>query len=168
MESAREQRCRTCLVVFKVCRHCDHGQAYCRDACHDVARAAQIREAKRRYLADEDVREGERQRQRDYRARVRDQGSKEVAPCASVSLAVTTAPLTGGSAHERGTDDVEEVRAVGGLRPVDEEVRCAVGGLRPVDEEVRCAFCGRSVRFIRLGPLARRRPARWRIRARAP
>lgn len=154
MESAREQRCRTCLTVFVVCRYCDRGQAYCADACHAIARTAQIRDAKRRYLADEDVREGERERLRAYRARVRDQGSQEVAPRASVSLAETTAPVGGALDPGRGTDDVEEVQAI--------------GGLRPVDGDVRCAFCERCVRFIRVGSLAHGRPPRWRIRARAP
>jgi hypothetical protein len=66
MESFREQRCPTCLVVFWICRSCDRGHVYCGEDCRDVGRREQVGIAKQKYLADEDVREGERERLRAY------------------------------------------------------------------------------------------------------
>jgi hypothetical protein len=154
MESFREQRCRACLVVFYVCPCCDRGQAYCGEVCKEVGRDAQVRDAKRKYLADADVREGERQRLRDYRARVRDQGSQKVAPSARVAIDATPPPMDGGSDRAEGNHDAE--------------MDGPVGGLRPAGEEVRCAFCDRRTQFVRVGPLRRWRKPRWRIRGRAP
>jgi hypothetical protein len=153
MESFREQRCRTCRSVFWVCRRCDRGDAYCNAECRGAARAKQVRRAKRKYLADPDVREGEAERLREYRARVRDQGSKKVAPAARVPAAATGAPMDGG---DRGGGDH------------DAESEGLVGGLRPAGGEVPCARCGRRARFVRFGPLRAWRRARWKLRARAP
>lgn len=153
MESFREQRCRVCLVVFWICRWCDRGQAYCTQDCRDEGRARSVREAKRKYLLDEAVREGERQRLREYRARVRDQGSKKLAPSASVLAPARSAPVDG-DARGEGEHDAESDGPVGGLRPA--------GG------EVPCALCGRRAVFVRFGWLRAARRPRWRFRARAP
>jgi len=103
MESFREQRCRACLTVFWICLQCDRGQRYCRDECRAVGRVRSVRDAKRKYLSDPDVREGERERLRDYRARVRDQGSGKVATAASVPAAATSAPMDGADRAEEST-----------------------------------------------------------------
>lgn len=194
MESFREQRCRACLGLFHICRCCDHGQVYCGVDCKEVARDAQVRDAKRKYLADEDVREGERQRQRDYRARVRDHGSQEVAPSASVPIDATRTPMTGDGDRDEGNDYANQKSLVGPPWPAEPEPVSPppptepepVGPLystgpidppRPVDPvgavqsaraEVQCAFCGRRAQFVRFGPLRRWRTARWKIRGRAP
>ena len=96
MESFREQRCRTCLELFYICSCCDRGHVYCGEDCQTAARDAQVRKARRKYLTDEDVREGERQRQRDRRARVRDQGSQIVARSASVPIDATRTLMDSG------------------------------------------------------------------------
>jgi hypothetical protein len=153
MESFREQRCRTCLVVFWICRWCDRGHAYCNAECRAAGRSRSVCEAKRKYLLDEAVREGERQRLREYRARVRDQGSKKVAPAASVPAAATDAPINGG---DRGGGE-HDAKSDG-----------PVGGLRPAGGEVPCARCSRRSRFVRLGWLRAVRRPRCRLRARAP
>lgn len=144
MESFREQRCRVCRVVFHVCRRCDRGQAYCGAECHDVSRARQVQAAKERYRKHELVLADERDRQRERRRRVRDQGSKEVAPEGSVPPDATCPPMDGGG--RVGGDDANSNGPVGGLRPA--------GG------NVRCAFCEALSWFVRVGPLRRRRPRR--------
>lgn len=190
MESFREQRCRGCLGLFHVCPCCDHGQVYCGVDCKKAARKAQVRGAKRKYLADEGVREGERQRQRDHRARVRDHGSQEVAPAASVPIDATRTPMTGDGDRAEGRDHANQESPVGTSRPREpagapppaEPVgplrptssiapprpMDPVGAVQPARAEVRCAFCGRRAQFVRFGPLRRRRTARWQIRGRAP
>jgi hypothetical protein len=198
MESFREQRCRVCLKVFHICPCCDHGQVYCGDDCKKVGRDAQVRKAKRKYLADEDVREGERERLRDYRARVPDHGSQKVAPDASVPIDATRAPMDGGGDRAGGNDHASQdspvgahappepvsprpAGSVGSPPPVDpvSAVRPAstigsrppaapAGAVRPASTEVRCAFCGRRALFVRFGPLRRGRAPRWQIRGRDP
>jgi hypothetical protein len=130
MESFREQRCRICLRVFYVCPCCDRGQVYCSIDCKKVGRDAQVRDAKRKYLADEDVRQGERERQRDYRARVRDQGSPKVAPSASVPIDATHTPMDGGGDRDEGSNHANQ-ESPGGLQPAGEP-----GGLQPPAEPV--------------------------------
>ena len=153
MDSFREQRCRLCLVVFYVCRRCDHGQAYCGEVCRRVRRRADVRAAKQRYRQHELVLEDERERLRAHRARVRDQGSREVAPEASVPTAAISAPTDGGD-RAGGENDASNDGPVGGLRPT--------GG------EVPCAMCGRLARFVRFGWLRSEGRQRHQIHARAP
>jgi hypothetical protein len=154
MESFREQRCRACKAVFYVCRRCDRGQAYCGEVCRRAGRCAVVRAAKQRYRQHALVREDERERLRDRRARVRDQGSKEVAPEASVPAAALSTSM----------DDVER----GGGEP-DASNDGLVDGLRPAaGGEVPCARCGRCARFVRTGWLRAGPRARVKIRARAP
>lgn len=198
MESFREQRCRTCLELFYICSCCDHGHVYCGEDCQTAARDAQVRKARRKYLTDEDVREGERQRQRDRRTRVRDQGSPIVAPSASVPIDATRTLMDSGGDRAEGHDHASQEYAVGAVRPAAAVTLAAAepvsavpatepigaappgrpGTLPPVPPggpilqasvEVRCAFCGRRTWFVRFGPLHRdRRPLRRHIRARAP
>ena len=47
--SLREVKCGLCTTVFYVCRHCDHGQAYCPAPCQGSARDASRRKARRHY-----------------------------------------------------------------------------------------------------------------------
>jgi hypothetical protein len=154
MESFREQRCRACKVVFYVCRRCDRGQAYCGEVCRRSGRCAVVRAAKRRYRQHALVREDERERLREHRARVRDQGSKEVAPEASVPAAALSTPMDGGD-RGGGEHDASNDGPVDRLRP-------AASG------EVPCARCGRRARFVRSGWLRADQRARAKIRARAP
>ena len=153
MESFREARCRLCWAVFHVCRRCDRGQAYCGETCRRAKRRAQVRKAKRDYLRDEAVREGERERLRAYRRRVRDQGSQEVVFSASVPAAATSEPIVGA---ERGGGEIDASKDV------------LVDALRSTSGEVPCAVCGRRARFVRFGWLRRARHQRHTIHARAP
>ena len=181
MESFREQRCRSCLSVFHDGPCCDHGQVYCGDDCKKRGRDAQVRKAKRKYLADEDVREGERERLRDYRARrVPDHGSPKVAPDASVAIDATRALMDSGGDRDGGNDHASQESPVGPCAPSEPvSPRPAipvgsplpaepVGAVRSASTEVRCAFCGRRALFVRVGPLRRWRTPRWQIRCRDP
>lgn len=198
MESFREQRCRTCLELFYICSCCDRGHVYCGEDCQTAARDAQVRKARRKYLTDEDVREGERQRQRDRRTRVRDQGSQIVAPSASVPIDATRTLMDSGGDRAEGHDHASQEYAVGAVRPAAAVALAAAepvgavpaaepiapapparpgalpsvppgGPVRQASAEVRCVFCGRRTLFVRFGPLRRdRRPLRWHIRARVP
>jgi hypothetical protein len=153
MESFREQRCRACLVLFYVCRRCDRGQVYCGEVCRRERRRAVVRAAKQRYRRHELVLEDERERLRERRARVRDQGSKEVAQEASVPAAAMSPPMHGGD-------------RVGGENDASNDD--SVDGLRPATGEVPCAMCGRRTRFVRFGWLRSSRRQRHSICARAP
>jgi hypothetical protein len=181
MESFREQRCRSCLRVFYVCPCCDRGQVYCSIECKKVGRDAQVRDAKRKYLADEDVRQGERERQRDYRARVRDQGSPKVAPSASVPIDATRTPMDGGGDRDEGSDHANQESPAGPQPPAEpvgpqppaspmepSPPLAPASPVQPARAEVRCAFCGRRALFVRFGPLRRGRTPRWQIRCRDP
>jgi hypothetical protein len=126
MESFREQRCRVCLRVFHICPCCDHGQVYCGDDCKKVGRDAQVRKAKRKYLMDEDVREGERERLRDYRARVPDHGSQKLAPDASVPIDATRALMDSGGDRAGGSNHASHESPVGSWQPAE-----PAGPLRP-------------------------------------
>lgn len=153
MDSFREQRCRACLVVFYICRRCDRGQAFCGLNCRRVRRRAVVGAAKLRYRRHVLVLEDERDRQRERRARVRDHGSQEVAPSASVPAVAMSAPMDGG---DRG----------GGVNDASNDG--PVGGLRPTGGEVPCAFCRRLTRFVRVGPWRSAQRRRHTIRARVP
>ncbi|HET9625538.1 MAG TPA: hypothetical protein VFP84_29425 [Kofleriaceae bacterium] len=175
MESFREQRCQWCQRVFYICPCCDRGQVYCGPDCQRAKREEQVREAKRKYLTDEDVREGERVRQRERRARVRDQGSQKLVPDASVPIDAMRALMDSGGTRDGGNEHGSEVSPVDGpastasSRAVpSEEPAGAAPRARLVAGEVRCAFCGRCARFVRFGPLRRWRIPRWKIRRRAP
>lgn len=187
MESFREQRCRSCLGLFFICPCCDRGQVYCGEDCQKRGRATQVRLAKRKYLADPDVREGERDRQREHRARVRDQGSEKVDPRASVPIDATLTPMTGGGDRDEGSDHASQESLAGPSRsasvvspppPAEGDEAMApctfvgpappIGLVRPTFDAVRCAFCGRGAQFVRVGPLRRWRKPRWQIRGRAP
>ena len=85
-----------CSAVFYLCRHCDRGQRYCSSRCREKSRRLQRREANRRYEQSLGLegRLDHRQRQREYRqrlkARVTDQSSLRASTC--VNLRVTPAP----------------------------------------------------------------------------
>ena len=153
MDSFREQRCRACLVVFYVCRRCDRGQAFCGLECRRVRRRAVVRAAKQRYRRHVLVREDERDRQRERRARVRDHGSQEVALKASVPAVAMSAPMDGGDRVRGAHDASNEVL-------VDES--------GPTEGAVPCAMCGRRTRFVRVGPWRSAQRRRHTIRARVP
>ena len=85
-----------CGAVFYLCPHCDRGQRYCRPHCREKSRRLQRREANRRYHQSLglDGRLDHRQRQREYRqrlkGRVTDQSSLRASPY--VNLTAPPAP----------------------------------------------------------------------------
>jgi hypothetical protein len=67
--------------VFYLCPSCDHGQCYCSPRCRQKSRRQQRREANRRHQQSLEGRLDHRDRQREYRqrlksVRVTDQGSQ--------------------------------------------------------------------------------------------
>jgi len=99
-----------CRTMFFVCRSCDRGQRYCGNACRQLVRSKQRRDASRRYQQSADGRFNHRLNQRAYRQRraqlqrsgmqnketVTDQGSAHVLAMAiSVRLIVAWAQLSG-------------------------------------------------------------------------
>ena len=77
--------------MFYLCRHCDRGQRYCSLRCRQKSRRLQRREANRRYQQSlgREGRLDHRQRQREYRqrlkARVTDQSSLPASPCVNLT-----------------------------------------------------------------------------------
>jgi hypothetical protein len=77
--------------VFYLCQRCDRGQRYCRPHCREKSRRLQRREANRRYQQSLGLegRLDHRQRQREYRqrlkARVTDQSSLRTSPCVNLT-----------------------------------------------------------------------------------
>ena len=77
--------------MFYLCPHCDRGQRYCRPHCREKSRRLQRREANRRYQQSLGLegRLDHRQRQREYRqrlkARVTDQSSLRSSPCVNLT-----------------------------------------------------------------------------------
>ena len=121
-----------CSAVFYLCRHCDRGQRYCSSRCREKSRRLQRREANRRYEQSlgPEGRLDHRQRQREYRqrlkARVTDQSSLPSSPC--VNLTVRPAPVP-----------VNTLPAVD-LRP-SPPAQIRAGG-------VVCQICGRRGRWV--------------------
>ena len=78
-----------CGTVFYLCPHCDRGQQYCSPRCREKSRRLQRREANRRHQQTPDGRADHRDRQREYRqrlkTRVTDQSSLHSSPCANLT-----------------------------------------------------------------------------------
>jgi len=121
-----------CSEVFYLCRHCDRGQRYCSSRCREKSRRLQRREANRRYAQSLGLegRLDHRQRQREYRqrlrARVTDQSSLRSSPCVNLTVRPTPARV--------------EVPAVVEFRPSSREAIRAGW--------VVCQICGRRGRWI--------------------
>jgi hypothetical protein len=93
-----------CSTVFYLCRHCDRGQRYCSAHCREKALRLQRREANRRHQQSPEGREDHRDRQREYRqrlkARVTDKSSLPASPYVNLTVppareSVEAAPALG-------------------------------------------------------------------------
>ena len=73
LPSARFYLCARCRRQVVVCRGCDRGQRYCSATCSRIRRSELQREAKRRYAKSRAGRHNNAERQRRFRARLRDQ-----------------------------------------------------------------------------------------------
>jgi hypothetical protein len=86
-----------CGAVFYLCRHCDRGQRYCSPRCREKSRRLQRHEANRRHQQDPDGRADHRDRQREYRrrlkARVTDQSSLQASPCVNLTALPAREPV---------------------------------------------------------------------------
>lgn len=75
-----------CGGVFYLCPPCDRGQRYCSGRCGLKARRLQLRQANRRHQQTPEGRDDHRDRQREYRQRLKacvtDQGSAAPSVCA--------------------------------------------------------------------------------------
>jgi hypothetical protein len=128
--------------VFYLCRHCDHGQRYCRPHCRQKSRRLQRREANRRYQQSlgREGRLDHRQRQREYRerlkARVTDQSSLRASPCVNLTLPPAGDPAVAPLDPQRG------------LAPDASRLTGPTGW-------VVCQICGRRGRWINPFPEVR-------------
>lgn len=86
-----------CGAVFYLCRHCDRGQRYCSPRCREKALRLQRRQANRRHQQDPDGRADHRDRQREYRrrlkARVTDKSSLRASPCVNLTVPPASEPV---------------------------------------------------------------------------
>jgi hypothetical protein len=77
-----------CRKVFYICCHCYRGQGYCSSRCREQARRLQRRQANHRHQQTPWGRDDHRDRQREYRsrlkARVTDQSSLRSSPRANL------------------------------------------------------------------------------------
>ena len=119
-----------CGAVFYLCCHCDRGQRYCSPRCREKALRLQRRQANRRHQQDPDGRADHRDRQQEYRrrlkARVTDKSSPRASPCVNLSAPPAREP-------------VETTPALDGLPSLSPE--CASGW-------VVCQICGRRGRWV--------------------
>jgi len=116
--------------VFYLCRHCDRGQCYCTSRCREKALRLQRRQANRRHQQSREGREDHRDRQREYRqrlkARVTDKSSLPASPYVNL-----TAPTA---------SELDQAFPALGLRP-------SPGAKIPTGWVV-CQICGRRGRWI--------------------
>ena len=139
------RRCGRCGRVFAICGSCDNGQIYCRPACSGERRTASKRRARARHQASPLGRKDHRDHQRAYRARqkqlrasVTDQGSREVDAATKVSMPAQPLVTTLVNEAQRGGSDLNGLKR----------------------DLVRCAFCERTSGWIRRGYLRRSEKAR--------
>ena len=74
--------------MFYLCRYCDRGQRYCSTRCREKALRLQRRDANRRHQQSPEGRADHRDRQREYRLRLKirvtDKSSLRLSPCANL------------------------------------------------------------------------------------
>ena len=150
----RDYSCGRCGARVTICRSCDRGNRYCSPACSRAARIESLKGAAHRFALSPAGRAGNRRRQREYRARVREGAARtavsprapagpETPPEMPARAAIGDSVTHHGSAGARSTAKHRGLRRPAGIG------------------EVRCAFCGRLVGFHGEGP-RRRRPRRGR------
>lgn len=69
----RQRVCRysLCRTIFYICRCCDRGQRYCCEECRKICRREQCRAANRHHQKSDEGRLDHRDRQREYRKRLK-------------------------------------------------------------------------------------------------
>lgn len=152
-KSHRQAHCGHCNAIFYVCRHCDRGQVYCSSRCRTAGRRASQRRARRRHQASPEGRLDHRDRQRLYRARLRereragesvtDTSSPTALVCGTQADALIPSPPP-----QEGTHDKQEVRLA---------VSRSTTEYTP-----RCAFCRAEAEYIHFDSQAHWRERRKR------
>jgi hypothetical protein len=86
-------KCRTCLLIFYLCRSCYRGHAYCGEPCRKIAKRNAHRIAQSKYRTSEKGRKANRNAERKRRIK---KNEKSVADRGSISSStcVIIAPLT--------------------------------------------------------------------------
>ena len=102
-------------MVFYLCRRCDRGQRYCSPRCREKALRLQRREANRRHQQSPEGRADHRDRQREYRkrlrARVTDKSSLRVSPCVNLTVPPACEPIEATPASDLSPSAGATVRA---------------------------------------------------------
>ena len=129
--------CLRCGTIFGICRSCFRGQRYCSDSCRKDARAEKHRASNRRHQRSPEGRDNHRDRQRDYRKRLKDRGVTDQ------SCSAKTAPR---SLFQIAASEGDPHEAAHGGDGADPPPR----GGRPEGAAV-CIFCGRPGFFVSAG-----------------
>ena len=129
--------CLRCGAVFGVCRSCFRGQRYCSDSCRKQARAEKHGASNRKHQRSPEGRDNHRDRQRDYRKRLKDRGVTDQS-CPDETSPRSLSPI---EASEEEPHEAAQ-RGAGGEPPPP--------GRRPEGEGF-CIFCGRPGFFIGTG-----------------
>ena len=119
-----------CGAVFYLCRHCDRGQRYCSPRCREKALRLQRRQANRRHQQSREGREDHRDRQREYRQRLK----------ARVTDKSSLPPSRYGNLTPPAASEFDQAPARLDLRPSP--------GARTPAGWVVCQICGRRGRWI--------------------
>jgi hypothetical protein len=118
-----------CHAIFFICAHCDRGHRYCSEPCRNQARRQQRRRANKRHQQSSEGQLDHRDRQREYRCRLR-QTQSPVTDQGSLSI---TSPA---SFDRGGAEAVQDPAASHFWQ-----------GIQP-RWWPRCRICGRTGRFI--------------------
>ena len=140
-ETHRLYSCARCHRQVQICRHCDHGNLYCAQACAKVRRRESVRRAGERYQRSYRGACQHAARQRIWRTRQRQKVTHQGSPLAVVTATVALAA----SAVTTEVDNADRAA-----------VEAQTSLYSPLLSVQRCSFCRATLPlFARLGPLRR-------------
>lgn len=129
--------CRFCTCIFFICRRDDRGHAYCGEPCREAGYARTKKAARRRYevsLGEEATRLDHRERQRAYRARIRERVTDQ-----------RRGERVGSGTEASGPKTAEKAEVT------DEESKIGSAVVRSRQEQ-RCIVCGLRSHWVRWYP----------------
>lgn len=104
----KHRQCGHCRSSFYVCRKCDRGQAYCKDACRTEGYRNRRRSANATHRKSPDGRADDRDRHREYRRRKKERAEQNAVTetfvmdnassksiCTGISPPASTTPMKG-------------------------------------------------------------------------
>jgi hypothetical protein len=168
-ESFRQAPCAWCGCIFYICRSCDRGHIYCSDPCRHRGRAQSHRRANQRHQRSEGGRQDHRDRQREYRRRLRhrlaaikalaasssptddfatDESVTDVGSLTNSSCGITTAIAPLHSAQPADERDVQESNCAPKINKKNRQVL------------VVCICCRRRASFVHVENVLDRRRRR--------